>query len=567
MIEILGILLFWIIIFSIKCFLEEQCKVDSKYSFVLTFTSIGIIEFILGIFNLMAIGTILLVASSIFYLIYKVKNHTIKREEIGKWLKEPTHILLILLFLYITIIGYQMHLTHYDNFSHWGIIVKTMFSFDRFPTFENPYILFKGYQPGSACFLYFFGFLCGRTEGSMIVGQNYLILAYLSLFFHFLGKENKLLKTLLIICFYIFVIITSEIAFHNLLVDSLLAFMFVGTYLIWREEKKNPKKAINYMLPIMIYLFLVKNAGLLLDGILCLLILYEYYQKKELKEGFKQVCIIGGILVISLLIWQGHVTMVYGHWALNTKHSLSPQNLYHSFKVLGFDNMIHFIKSYFIHFFQLKKNIPNLFMIGLNVLGIIKIVFSKDKKKEIHQLLLLDALYIGYYFILGFMYIFSMPWEEAKVFAGYNRYMMTIVSSMIGITIYHLFQTKKLEKEKLFYGFFILLLLIPIKFYWGPFQTLLGKDDYKNSIVEKVDQILPETPLKDENYYIVLNQPYDEGYIIHMMQYKLEKNTIFIEEDYERIPDSSYIIVLDESSLDETMFQKLSEHVYQKMPR
>ena len=186
-----------------------------------------------------------------------------------------------------------MHLTHYDNFSHWGIIVKTMFSFDRFPTFENPYILFKGYQPGSACFLYFFGFLCGRTEGSMIVGQNYLILAYLSLFFHFLGKENKLLKTLLIICFYIFVIITSEIAFHNLLVDSLLAFMFVGTYLIWREEKKNPKKAIQYMLPIMIYLFLVKNAGLLLDGILCLLILYDYYQKKEFKEGLKQVCIIG----------------------------------------------------------------------------------------------------------------------------------------------------------------------------------------------------------------------------------------------------------------------------------
>ena len=560
---VFGILLFWIIVISTKQFLENKCKIDRNYSLVLTFTGIGIYEFLLGILNLMQLGTILYIMASLIYFAYcliKKKIHFPKKET----LKDPAILGMSVLFIYVTIIGFQMHLTHYDNFSHWGLIVKTMFTYNRFPNFENTYIYFKGYQPGSACFLYFLGFLCGKTEGSMIIGQNYLILAYLSTFISVMGKEKRGLKSLFLLAFYIMVMITSEIAFHNLLVDSLLAFMFLSAYLIWKKEEKNPKKAISLMLPIMIYLFLVKNAGVLLDGILCLIILYRYWKDKKIKEGFKQVCIIGGILVLLLLIWQGHVSMVYGHWALNTKHSLSPQNLYSSFKELGMANMMTFIKMYIRHFFQLKENTPTIFMIIINFVLLIGSLLSDNKKKILQTIGWLDLLYIGYYCILGLMYIFSMPWEEAKVFAGYTRYMMTIVSVIIGISMKMIWDQKLKKKDSLYKILCTIVLLVPIYYYQGPFQSLLGKDDYKGSIIEKVDQILPNIP-KEEKYYIYSpGNENDNGYLIWLMTYKLETREIYPATNLQEIPSSSIVIVLDPIELEDSSIIKLQTGLYRK---
>ena len=87
-------------------------------------------------------------------------------------------------------------------------------------------------------------------------------------------------------------------------------------------------------------------------------------------------------------------------------------------------------------------------MLILDVVGIIFISLVKDKKKVLNYLLVLNGIYLFYYFILGAMYIFSMPWEEAKVLAGYTRYMMTIVDVIIGLFIVYIFMYKgKIKKE------------------------------------------------------------------------------------------------------------------------
>ena len=143
---------------------------------------------------------------------------------------------------------------------------------------------------------------------------------------------------------------------------------------------------------------------------MCLYLLYRSYVNSDFKNGFKYVIYTGLILLLVLFIWNSHVSLVYGHWALNTKHSLSLQNIYTSLKAIGISNIISFIKMYLLNIFNFtSSNLPNIYMLVLNVVGVIFGLLVRNKNKIFKYILLLDFIYLFYYFILGFMYIVSMP--------------------------------------------------------------------------------------------------------------------------------------------------------------
>ena len=333
---IIGLIIFWICILSIKLFIEKKLKVPNTFSLAITFTFIGLYIFILGIINMMKLGSLILIFLSIIYFIYLIYKKELNIDYFKNSLKNPINIIVIIMFILITIISCNLHLIHYDNYSHWGLIVRVLFDFDRLPNFENSYVLFKGYQPGSACFIYLMGLLCGKKDYVMILGQNYLVFAYFSVLFNFIKNKKDILKALLLVCFYIFVIVTCSFSYSDLLVDTLIGLMLIVGLLIVNHYKKDLWEVFIYVLPITVYLLLVKNIGLVLAGFICLYILYISFKDKKLKEGIKYVIYIGLILLFVLFVWNSHVSLVYGHWALNTKHSLSLQNIYTSLKAIGF---------------------------------------------------------------------------------------------------------------------------------------------------------------------------------------------------------------------------------------
>ena len=394
---IIGLIIFWISILSIKIFIERNIKVPKVFSLAVTFTLIGLYLFVLGIINMMKLGSLILIFLAMIYFIYLIYKKEITIKYIKECLKNPINIIVIILFILITIISCNLHLIHYDNYSHWGLIVRVFFDFDRLPNFENNYVMFKGYQPGSACFIYLMGLLCGKKDYVMILGQNYLVFAYFTVLFNYIKNKKDILKALLLVCFYIFIVVTSGISYNNLLVDTLIGVMLIVGLLIVNYYKDDLKKVFLYVLPITIYLLLVKNIGLVLAGFICLYILFISYKDKRLIDGIKYVFYIGLILLLVLFIWNSHVSLVYGHWALNTKHSLSLQNIYTSLKAIGFTNILSFIKMYMINLFKLSNNLPNVYMLVLNIVGIIFISLVKDKKKVLNYLLLLNGIYLFYY--------------------------------------------------------------------------------------------------------------------------------------------------------------------------
>ena len=548
---ILGLILFWLSITGITIFIEEKIKIDNRLSFPFTFILIGILEYIFGILNILKIGSLVLFLSSLIYLVFVfIKDKQIIKDYL-KRIKNLSNIIIILIFIYITVIGSISHIIHYDNFSHWALIIKSMFKYDMLPNFENTYIAFKGYQPGSACFIYYLGLLVGKTESSMIIGNNYLIFAFLSVLFNFISKDKKIIKNILIVCLFIFINVTSFIGFNNLLVDILISTISIYLYAITYIYKDNIDKSFKYSIPVLVYLLLVKNIGLVIDGFFILYLMIISIKNKQYKVLIKYVFITGVILFFTLLTWQGHVKMAYGQEALETKHSLSIQNITSSVKELGPKKIKTFIKIYIKHLFNLKNNMPNIYLIGLNIIGIIYLILSKTKKNIIKLLLSLDALYLFYWFILGCLYIFSMPWFEAKVLAAYDRYMMTIVFIVVGIFIFHLLNDKNEYKFKTIHLILVsIILLIPIAFNTSYFDLLIGKDGYKKSKVYEVDKIVKNIPISKNRYYIY--SPISDnsnGYLRYIMKYKLSTDKIqVIDEDFDedKIQKKSYIVLFED---------------------
>ncbi len=563
---IIGIIIFWISIFSIKIFIENKFKIDKIFSLALTFTFIGLYLFILGIINMMKLGSLILIFLAIIYFIYLIYKKEITIKSIFNSLKNPINLIMIIMFILITIVSSNLHLIHYDNYSHWGLIVRVLFDFDRLPNFENNYLLFKGYQPGSACFIYLMGLLCGKKDYVMIIGQNYLVFVYFSVLFNCIKNKKDILKGLLLVCFYIFIVVTSYISYNNLLVDTLVGVIFIVGLLIVEHYKKDLKKVFIYTIPVMVYLLLVKNIGLVLDGFICLYILFISFKDKKLKEGIKYVVYSGLILLFVLLVWQSHVSLVYGHWALNTKHSLSLQNIYVSLQNIGFDNIISFIKMYLLNLISFKNNLPNVYMLILNIVCFILLFLVKDKKKTFRYILLLDGIYLFYYLLLGFMYILSMPPEEAKVLAGYSRYMMTIVDVVVGLFIVYLFKYKdEIKYKNTFIIFISILLLTSIRVDYGSFLCMIGKDGYKGSIVEEIDKVIDKIPRDKDNYYIYLDGVEDPYYYKFIYTYKLQTNNIFILDldcNFEDISNDSYLLFYDKEVDDS--FEKVNDIIYYK---
>lgn len=560
---LIGTIIFWFTTIGIKKYIEDKFKIENFFTLPLAFTVIGIVMFIAGILNMMKIISILLVLAGCSYLAYYLYKEKITIKEIRKKLKKPAVVIMLIVFAYITIIGMGMHLTHYDNFSHWGLIIKNMFIDNSLPNFEDSVILFKGYQPGSACFIYFYGFLAGKTEGTMIIAQNYLIFGYLTTLFGFIKANNKVLKNILITVFYL-LSMSISIRFNDLLVDSLIATMTISSLAILYYYRKDLKKGFIYSLPISIFLLLVKNTGLILAGINCLYMLYLAYKNRNLKKGIKYITITVLILLAFLLIWQNHVKLVFGNLALNSKHSLSTENIILSLRTKGWSNIFLFIKSYFLHLFTFKNNITNIYILVINVVLLLFAFLEKDRKEQKRILLLtstVDIIYLGYYGILGVMYLLSMPWEEAITFAGYERYMITIIIIIIGIILLYLLGYKEKKYTfKIISTIILLLMVSTIYLNKGTFTSILGNDGYKGSLVEKYDKIINNIKIdKEKEYYVYSpSSKNDFGYLYHMSKYKLNTSNVKIIYDKEELPteENSILLIIDN---DEKITEQLSK--------
>lgn len=125
------ILLFLIILInaiSITAILKNKIEVNIPIAVI----GIILIEYIFGLFDKLLLGVRIIEILTLISTVYMLYAILKKRIKIKEQIITPGLVIYIIICLAIIIVNKNMLFKEYDEFSHWGIIVKHMFEFRKF---------------------------------------------------------------------------------------------------------------------------------------------------------------------------------------------------------------------------------------------------------------------------------------------------------------------------------------------------------------------------------------------------------------------------------------------------
>jgi len=389
----------------------------------------------------------------IFLLYYFVKDRKLLiRTEILQGCLLYTGLLVISLFINS---GQVFH--NWDEFSHWGTIVKYFYHVDAMGTFDNHkfQLLFPAYFPGTSLFQYFFSrFSSQFIEYCLYVAMNIL---YFSLFMPFIKdifKNGKRVKLLILLIMFL-LIPMQNFGFYggfysSVYVDAILGAFFgfaLLYYFVYKYEESS--YGILMVSAAVVMLTLTKDMGLLFSlGIIGIIfsdiILYRRTQmllfvngKPKLQSKSKAAILIVLPLISTLFVkfsWENllHRAGIASIWRIPT---LTDIYMLVTKQAAPYQNGI---PQSFFNAMQQQAIVNNITVISFCVLFLVIIavflIFGRIKVKfgrmVTASILLVAGIFI-YQFVLMIIYVFSFSEYEAVRLASYERYTSTYVLAMM----------------------------------------------------------------------------------------------------------------------------------------
>lgn len=327
---------------------------------------------------------------------------------------------------------------HYDNFSHWAVVVKSMLITDRIPSAASAVIDFKTYPLGSSAFLYYFCRVVGTGEGVMLTGQAALLFASFYAAFGVIRDHRRfLLAAMLGFGFSLLAVFNISIRVNNLLVDFLLPALALGAAGAAVAERASVKRALLSALPPLLLLPIVKNTGVFFAALVYAYLLWRAVRARRSDPAQKRAVLwaLAAILIslTPLVLWNVHTSLAFSGEA--SKFSYDFQGL----GSLALDKTPEQVRSIAALFGKTVFSLGELSTRGVllfNVLALAAYLIARfafhKRWRLLKTLLALDAALALYYAgILG-MYIVSMPLDEALRLAGFGRYASSMALFFIG---------------------------------------------------------------------------------------------------------------------------------------
>ena len=151
--------------------IKQYSDIDINYIPSLTNAIQAIILFFCGLLNLLLEGAIALFLFGLAFLIKQIP----KRKKIAFDFSLNAHMGYLFLFGFFVVVAVFLKgklFTHYDNFSHWGLVVRKMLETNRFPNFQDSLILFQEYPLGTATYIYYFCQFISSSESTQMLAQT-----------------------------------------------------------------------------------------------------------------------------------------------------------------------------------------------------------------------------------------------------------------------------------------------------------------------------------------------------------------------------------------------------------
>lgn len=412
-------------------------KVSACASYIFVLSSLSCLIYLAGLVNLLLPAAYLLFFGGIALFVFLL----VKRKFSLAYNRSSLSMLNLgfaagLIVLVASLIGTKF--VHYDNFSHWAVVVKNLLVTNRFPDASSAIIDFKNYPLGSSSFLYYFCRVVGSAQGVMLTGQALLLLACVYAMFGVIRDTRRfLLVALLGLCCSSMAIFNISIRINNLLVDFLLPLLaLAGIAIVAAGEKRFPAACLT-ALPVLALLVVVKSTGIFFALLCYIFILFSAFQQKKAdRSGAAYVRPAIRTVLLSLttiILWSVHTSLAFA--GENLKFSYNPATLAATFAGRS-PGQIHAIVLAFLRA-AVSLEIPaTRGILIFNVLALLAYLIARfafrKRWKLLGTLIALDASVVFYYAgVLG-MYLTSMPLNEAMGLAGFERYASSIALFLIG---------------------------------------------------------------------------------------------------------------------------------------
>ena len=481
------IILLILLNFSITFSLLTKKKIDNFFCVTIFF--IIFILYIFGLFKGLKIGAYVLEFMSILAFIYNIIKIYKEKKSVKKIILTKGLIAFILVYIFLCIIHYGRMFSTWDEFSHWGDVVKVMYNLNDFQT--NPLSLstYKSYPPAMSLFQYFLVFINGKFE-EHIIYLAFNIVGF-SCLIPFLQKIKSKTKYIISI---ILLLITPLVFFKNyysaIYIDPIVAIVFAfGVFFI--ENIDNKFDLIIIFLEIFC-LTLLKDVGLFFSIVIALLQLIKILKKEKTKNNIIVLIIIISAILFSKLSWELIISLNEAKKSFS--NSITIQDIYNIiFNKYG-DYRNDVIKNFYnaLQSEKIIKQFIQLDFIRISIvyLGIFYYMIKNKIVEKSKALIYMSSIYL-YCFGLLVIYCTRFSQREAIDLASYSRYLSI---SLLGIFLIICWNIIKNEKH-ITILLIITLLFIPYK---SIFEIRQSVNDSKalrkpyeiieNTIKEKIDE-------------------------------------------------------------------------------
>ncbi len=484
----MSLIILLIIISSGSILCTAICGKKYEETLPITCTTIVMWLFLCGIVGQLKIGSYaLIIISGAVYL--GTLAIVIKKKNFKDFLHNvltPGCVVFLIFYFVIAYATSGKMLDGFDEFTHWGTVVKVMVLENSFGTATSlETLLFQSYPPGIALFQYFVQevhyLVSGQIflEGRLYAAFQILFVAYMMPFFRNLSFKKPVVILVTMVSSFVAPLLFFPTVYSQIYVDPFLGMLSgVGLAMIFLNRKKDIFYSITIW-SIIIMLILTKDAGVLFAVFLA--ITYSISWMRIPKNRGIQRLVPPIVSVLAILfpkaLWNLHLSLT------DTNIMFSGKVDFRELVAILLGKVDNYRTTVFRNFpqklvqtrvpignFNWGINYVLLFILCLIILYIVYRVYkNKDAEYSFDGRLLIGVLCVQtliYVVGLCVSYMYKFSEYEALLYASFERY-MNIVYLVVWMVIVLVINNGLMECKRTYIipiGIFCLIMcVVPTK--------------------------------------------------------------------------------------------------------
>lgn len=438
--------------------------------------------YLFGLLGLLRIGVYALYALGLAAAAF-LALPLIRGERQGWKAPSPAILMAILAVPVICFVSRGRLMLIWDEFSHWGVVVKNMYLLDEFGSSAASTAIYKSYPPSIGLLQYYFMRLEGVfTEATLYRAKDFLTLSLLLPFFEktaWKDVKELLLLTVIVFCL---PLIDYYYFYRSIHVDGLMGLLFLYILIAYYRAEAGDLFSYACVALGIFALAMIKSSGAGFCLLILLLLAVDWlYRRKDAADmapprGRRlagSLLLPCAALLFAAVTWRINLAVSGAADYWNAAAALSPQRL-----LFAVQNPQPYqsetLERFFSALFALRDDtyavrLSPLSWIGLTVvpcaLSWLVTPAAAEKKRVGRICLLLLAGYAIWLIVLLFSFLFLFADFEALNLDGFERYTSTYQLGAMGFSLYLLLTSWRENRKERFAAYLSLLLCAQLCFF------------------------------------------------------------------------------------------------------